>query len=68
MEWQPIETAPERGPILIVCMNAKMPTVTMGYYRCDKAYGGTRIRDWYIGQGCSMAPTHWMPLPDAPNA
>ena len=64
--WLPIETAPERGPILVIDMKAARPGPAWGCYRAEKAYGGTRVSDWYVGQGVSMAPTHWMPLPPPP--
>jgi hypothetical protein len=71
-EWQPIETAPKDKYILLYCSRfgiirgkwsdeqyAKTPRP---YWRHDKTdlYG---IRDTRDDQ-----PTHWMPLPNPPEA
>ena len=62
MNWQPIETAPKTGDILLC--------------RGDRCYVGQWItnslihnRDcWMIHGGSTVNPTHWMPLPPLPNA
>jgi hypothetical protein len=64
--WQPIETVPKNGPILIIDADAESPRVAWGCYPCETAYGGTAVGDWYITSMCSMSPTHWMPLPPPP--
>lgn len=62
MSWQPIETAPKDG------------TVVIGYDPSG-AYAtrsGFEFMRWLDGQWCDpethrMYPTHWMPLPDPPE-
>jgi hypothetical protein len=65
MEWQPIETAPKDRPILI-----------WDGENMISAEWGLRANEWTWQlvegeiQGDSAlwtAPTHWMPLPDAPK-
>jgi hypothetical protein len=58
MNWQPIETAPKDGEILLF----------------GSAYGGALDywlgqwcgNHWEDRDGFYLAPTHWMPLPDEP--
>ena len=61
MEWQPIETAPKDG------------TDILTYAK----FGGISVRYWGEGDDEGMAwqprirgcfPTHWMPLPNPPEA
>lgn len=54
-EWQPIETAPKDG------------SMVLGWY---KGWNNPIVIWWYTGAGrwnTAMQPTHWMPLPIAPN-
>jgi hypothetical protein len=66
MEWQPIETAPNNGQIILVCgKNLKNE-----YFVCDAevrngaAYAFDFENDdyWY-----RIDATHWMPLPPPPQ-
>ena len=71
MEWQPIETAPKDGTEVLVCR-------TYGERRTEYAvahcYEGGEWHDMgdigWAGMygGPDNQPTHWMPLPEAPNA
>ncbi len=60
-KWQPIESAPRDGKSILV---------TDGYDVCDAYFRGG---DWWQYQcgddwySTSINPTHWMPLPDAPE-
>ena len=62
MEWQPIETAPKDG------------THFLAYEECGDmyraAYGAHDTLEAFCGQYVTETPepTHWMPLPDAPEA
>ncbi|MGZ8907296.1 MAG: DUF551 domain-containing protein [Methylobacter sp.] len=73
MKWQPIETAPRDGTLVDIWMSGqKAPD---GYRQADCWFDG---KNWchefgregpieagfYIGD----IPTHWMPLPESPNA
>jgi hypothetical protein len=72
MEWQPIETAPLRKPILVAGGEpwgevdhptgvgvAVVEQTNPGYY--------TLIGTSYYSAGVND-PTHWMPLPDPPTS
>jgi len=58
MEWQPIETAPKDGTVIIVREYREGGgLVDEGRYDEDE-YGKGR---WRI-KSCFLTPTHWMPL------
>lgn len=63
-KWQPIETAPEREPVL-------------AYFKeLDDNYIAVAARedgDWWTDtcgefMEANTSPTHWMPLPDTPRS
>ena len=61
MKWQPLETAPKDGTEILV------------YTKCGSfyvvSYDDVFSAPWRVrnDEGISeAAPTHWMPLPDAP--
>ena len=58
MEWQPIETAPKDGRLILAW---EEPEIT---YRLT-FWGNSEWRYYPFGVECS--PTHWMPLPDPPT-
>ena len=79
MNWQPIETAPKDGTEIIamykhietqIVHNAFYMTSNdfeekeseyIGWWSYDKSeVSRVMLNDW-------MTPTHWMPLPDAPE-
>jgi hypothetical protein len=67
MTWQPIETAPKDGTVVIV----------RGFYDADgevsmKAAAAQYDKRWMrdnngYGYTVSCYPTHWMPLPELPT-
>ena len=66
MKWQPIEKAPYNEPILIydgkmICVAVKRIWDKQIYWECVGATG-------YEFENDFNAPTHWMPLPDPPEA
>lgn len=75
MEWQPIETAPKDGSVFDVWLGNSDQS-ERDFYCTD---GGFRSPGWHWLNGkfrpflnglsiaCFALPTHWMPLPDAPN-
>jgi hypothetical protein len=65
-EWQPIETAPTRGDVLLYCAETGEQFV---------AFLGTSMeegdQEWVFARGPDLAfivrdPTHWQPLPEPP--
>jgi hypothetical protein len=68
-EWQPIETAPKDGRIL-VCTGEREYVAEWQDFKNSK----TSIwNGWFVatndtgGCGSFVAPTHWMPLPESPH-
>lgn len=68
MEWQPIETAPNDGTTVLLFGPDMRMGMSTWFWRVD---GG----GWYHWDGKSEEralrgpyPTHWMPLPEAPDA
>ena len=71
--WQPIETAPRDGTLIVVCMASNPPFLlalarrgkndsgweTPPEYHDDGEWGFSRDRDWPM--------THWLPLPPIPK-
>lgn len=68
MNWQPIETAPKTGTVLL----AYKSKVRMGQWDEQKYHKRPKPFWRYIGPwGDTYArdnqPTHWMPLPEPPT-
>lgn len=62
--WQPIETAPKDGADVLVYGEGSYAVAS---------WNGEEWRDmgdigWAGMYGDGNQPTHWMPLPEAPNA
>ncbi len=65
MEWQPIETAPERGEVLITGLNGNVPGQGRWVAMAKRGSHG-----WYNGGDDTYTfhpPTHWMPVPEPPK-
>ena len=61
-KWRDIETAPRDGTKVLVAVQHS-GLVWRLVARTLDGYG-----DWYSDPGkYHIVPTHWMPLPDAPN-
>lgn len=60
-EWQPIETAPKDMTEIIVLCGAK--DVRLGWYFAPSS----RTQHWHDHRGAKIKPTHWLPLPAAPE-
>ncbi len=63
MEWKDISTAPKDGSLILLC-----------HYANYGPFSGKFVDgDWYAlcdledATGITSRPTHWMPLPDAPE-
>lgn len=74
-EWQPIETAPKDGTLILTVVAGYQPGI---YKWFEFEEGGGRwtpdpecfleeshLSDWL--DGCDYIPTHWMPLPSGPT-
>lgn len=71
MNWQPIETAPKNKDILLFCPRhgvVRGKWNVCKYHRNPKPYW-TNDREALFGiiSIRNDQPTHWMPLPDAPE-
>lgn len=73
-EWQPIETAPMDGTAVLVYREDA--GVFTAHYVEDDAHLSSPMNPpegdcyWFTTGGEDLTddmPTHWMPLPDAPN-
>jgi hypothetical protein len=66
MNWKPIETAPKTlKAILIYCAERKN-TYTATWAR-DEEFPWSGKWKHFPGNFLNEVPTHWMPLPEAPN-
>lgn len=59
--WQTIETAPKNEVVLVVCKGK----VLAAHYKLE--WDGWQAEMMHDDQGMIPTPTHWMPLPDAPE-
>ena len=67
-EWQPIETAPDDGTLVLVSSREGIwISARKKGRRTADGYGPFDGCDWYMGDSRSAAPTHWMPLPKPPE-
>ena len=66
MEWQPIETAPKDGTLVLV-----WDEDTGGAFAAQflvEVTGWGNPGEWMDWHGMRLLqPTHWMPLPDPPH-
>lgn len=61
-EWQPIETAPKwGGDYLVFCPDTREQMVC---FWCDGKHVFAKSEDRVY----SCSPSHWMPLPEPPDA
>jgi hypothetical protein len=79
MDWQPIETAPQNGKLILVfsrdgrAENALFMTMAFWVPRNETVIGvysnepisGAWASPW--GDEIGFTPTHWMPLPEPPE-
>lgn len=71
MEWQPIETAPKNGSILLVTDKEEM--YLAGWWNWSFVFPTRGTDAWRVvgsdrGDGCEIInPTHWLPLPAIPK-
>lgn len=63
--WRPIETAPRDGRQVLIFVNGLVRQARFSTHRRAKT---NWIVCWDGHYSASSNPTHWMPLPEAPNA
>jgi len=68
--WQPIETAPKDGEVILLVEDGDVTAGMWCVYGCDGLWMDTRgigheFDVW--GKGEIRNPTHWMPLPKVPE-
>lgn len=63
-EWQPIETAPKDGTVILLAAKGLEDWIQM-----TGSWAVIREIDWYFVGGGWMGvnPTHWMKLPEPPK-
>ena len=74
-EWQPIETAPKDGAILIYFADGRIDPITAMDILNDAALLTDESHCWLftcdpqpnVFCGFEAYPTHWMPLPQPPK-
>lgn len=68
--WQPIESAPRDG-VRILCVNAN-GRIEIGtrklFFDISGLYEIFRNEEFCPGHTWDIKPTHWMPLPEPPEA
>lgn len=63
--WQPIETAPKGGPILLFSPEEEVGQA-VGMWADDK-YNGPGFYECINDEYMVIGPTHWQPLPEPPK-
>lgn len=63
-EWQPIETAPKDGTMVLIWR--KLEKGIGGDFPAHAAVDEWRGNSWYRTRP-GQQPTHWMPLPSPPT-
>lgn len=60
-EWQPMETAPKDGTLLLG-WDRSNGCYAVSYHPCE----GT-CYEWETSDGYAACPSHWTPLPEPPE-
>jgi hypothetical protein len=76
MEWQPIDTAPKDGGIILLYRPTAYPwgQITPGkwedqpYAKRPKPFWDIWLKIGSITESRQWEPTHWMPLPPRPSS
>ncbi len=72
MEWQPIETAPKDGTRVLVVSEMRGTTYAGPMPRRLMIAAWIQTHAWkphgWWSDGGNVYPTHWMPLPELPEA
>lgn len=73
--WQPIETAPKDGSHILLYSPQDVHSAFVGFWKDGHKFGRYWMAAGPEGEACDCAggwqytrqPTHWMPLPAAPE-
>lgn len=70
--WQPIETAPKDGTVILLMQMHRDytdSTLDIGHFGFLEVsdYDRSDVYDWFTNAGMEE-PTHWMPLPAPPSS
>ena len=63
MDWQPIETAPKDGTVVLGC--CYLDYLNEWIIVCVKFFKGQFVASWNNSDDAD--PTHWQPLPKPPT-
>lgn len=63
--WQPIETAPKEGVVMVWC-DVGVAVAYIGYHNDEKRFYDSDALE-YGANIVRINPTHWMPLPEEPE-
>lgn len=65
MKWQPIASAPKDGSTILLCEGTR---AFQGFWYADNGYWvPSAWGDYASLEESATNPTHWMPLPEAPE-
>ena len=69
MKWQSIETAPKDGNYVLVFCPVGPNSIEIAHWSAADDIVYTDDDGWYRDtmSALSSEPSHWMPLPDAPD-
>lgn len=76
IKWQPIATAPKDGTDVLLFYPTYKRQVWLGHYRVSETFTNGKldyrnegwINSLLMGLGKEPEPTHWMPVPEGPDA
>lgn len=69
MVWQPIETAPKDGTVVLaVTVEAQNPKARLAWFEGEGWVRIWKSENFVIDGPLRWRPTHWMPLPASPAA
>jgi hypothetical protein len=66
-EWQPIETAPRDGTVILACNDDIAGTVRFKDFEWEFAFAYVSHKTESSGFNAGFYPTLWMPIPENPK-
>lgn len=64
-QWQPIETAPKDGTLVLLAWPYWSSSAVVGYWKHSRWVSDAVLEDWFARHE-EPGPTAWMPLPPLP--